>query len=202
MNTWIEVLRKLSICHINLQRLYLTALNSNDASFQISGDGGYDLSLTSQVSLALPKRQGRLAFTSVRTNHCVCACMLSRVQLCVTSWTIAHQPPVSVGFPTNCSPIRQWLSFLCVSDSQREWQRLSGVWVLLRPLVSILPWVSMQYTLPLSTDYNSHPAQPSKLWSTHTRTWMHMCTDIQIKRMKSLPGLSVCSAGFDLHTVL
>ena len=30
-----------------------------------------------------------------------CACMLSRfshVQFCVTSWTVAHQPPLSMGF--------------------------------------------------------------------------------------------------------
>ena len=30
-----------------------------------------------------------------------CACMLSlfsHVQLCVTSWTVAHQPPLSMGF--------------------------------------------------------------------------------------------------------
>ena len=34
-------------------------------------------------------------------NH-LCACVLShisRVQLCATSWTIAHQAPLSMGFP-------------------------------------------------------------------------------------------------------
>jgi len=30
---------------------------------------------------------------------CVCACVLSRVQLFVTTWTVAHQAPLSMGFP-------------------------------------------------------------------------------------------------------
>ena len=29
----------------------------------------------------------------------VCACLLSRVQLSVTPWTVAHQAPLSMGFP-------------------------------------------------------------------------------------------------------
>ena len=30
---------------------------------------------------------------------CVCACSVSGVQLFVTPWTVAHQAPVSMGFP-------------------------------------------------------------------------------------------------------
>ena len=30
---------------------------------------------------------------------CVCVCVLSRVQLFVTLWTVAHQTSLSVGFP-------------------------------------------------------------------------------------------------------
>ena len=30
---------------------------------------------------------------------CVCSCMLSHVPLFVTLWTVAHQAPLSVGFP-------------------------------------------------------------------------------------------------------
>ena len=30
---------------------------------------------------------------------CVCVCVLSRVQVFVTLWTLAHQVPLSMGFP-------------------------------------------------------------------------------------------------------
>ena len=30
---------------------------------------------------------------------CVCVCVLSRVQLFVTLWTVAHQTSLSMGFP-------------------------------------------------------------------------------------------------------
>ena len=30
---------------------------------------------------------------------CVCVCVLSRVQLFVTLWTVAHQMSLSMGFP-------------------------------------------------------------------------------------------------------
>jgi len=34
-----------------------------------------------------------------RERECVCVCVsLSRVWLCVTPWTVAHQAPLSMGF--------------------------------------------------------------------------------------------------------
>ena len=31
--------------------------------------------------------------------ECVCVCVLSHVQLFTTLWTVAHQAPLSMGFP-------------------------------------------------------------------------------------------------------
>ena len=46
----------------------------------------------------------------VRKHACMCAQLLSRVQLFATSWTVAHQAPLSMGF----SKQEDWngLSFL------------------------------------------------------------------------------------------
>ena len=34
----------------------------------------------------------------VSFTFCICACVLSHVQLCATPWTVAHQAPLSMGF--------------------------------------------------------------------------------------------------------
>ena len=86
--------------------------------------------------------------------------------------------------------------------------RLCGVWILLRPLVTVLPWVSMQYTLGLffpdwlTKHRLQFPPSTAQQTLSHTHQDMNTHAHTQIKGMKSLLGFALCSASFDLHTLL
>ena len=47
----------------------------------------------------LPRKKKKKKFGPVSLLHLRWAQLLSRVRLLVTSWTVAHQAPLSVGFP-------------------------------------------------------------------------------------------------------
>ena len=57
-------------------------------------DHSMNKQVNEQIKMASPFRSdGKLV-----SRVCVCVCVFSRVQLFVTTWTVAHQAPLSMGF--------------------------------------------------------------------------------------------------------
>ena len=46
-------------------------------------------------NVSVPENQAQIPWHAL----CVSACVLSHIQLFATPWTLAHQPPLSMGFP-------------------------------------------------------------------------------------------------------